>query len=309
MPDSPSPRCAVSARRRTTSRLRKGAAAFVLIAALAFAACGTSKPTTADRTDRPAGVFVPSSYDGSVSVPLVVLLHGYTASGDMAESYLELQPLAERRGFLYVHPDGAKDKTGQLFWNATDACCDMFSANVDSSAHLMTLIDNVRHTYNVDAKRIYVVGHSNGGFMAYRMACDHADRIAAIVSVAGATFADPNKCKPSEPVNVLQIHGTADEIINYQGDQIDGHAYPGAQATATTWASYNGCRPTPEASATPLDLEATIAGAETSVSVFADCPRGGAVELWTVDGGSHVPAISSTFSSRVIDFLYAHPKP
>jgi polyhydroxybutyrate depolymerase len=252
---------------------------------------------------------VPSSYDGSVAVPLVVLLHGYTASGDMAESYLRLQPLAEERGFLYAHPDGSTDKTGLRFWNATDACCNLFSANVDDSAKLMTLIEGVQKTYNVDAKRIYVVGHSNGGFMSYRMACDHADRIAAVVSIEGATFADPTKCMPSEPVNVLQVHGTADQIIDYEGGLIDGHAYPGAPATAAMWASYNGCRATPQVLADPIDLEATIAGTETAVSVFSDCPAGGAVELWTVDGGSHVPSISSTFSSRIIDFLYAHPKP
>jgi polyhydroxybutyrate depolymerase len=295
--------------RRLACRVRRGAFCLVLASALVLAACGTSSPSTTDPAVPPVEVFVPSSYDGSVAIPLVVLLHGYTTSGDMAESYLELQPLAEERGFLYAHPDGSKDRMGQRFWNATDACCDVFSAKVDDSAHLMALIDNAQKTYNVDAKRIYVVGHSNGGFMAYRMACDHADRIAAVVSVAGATFADTKQCTPSGPVNVLQIHGTADEVIDYQGGQIDGHAYPGATATAATWASYNGCRPTPEMSGTPVDLEAKIAGAETSVSLFADCPTGGAVELWTVNGGSHVPTISSTFSSRIIDFLYAHPKP
>ncbi len=300
-------------RERTTSWGRRGAVVLAVFSTLSIAACAssrpTSAPTTAEATGPPANVFVPSSYDGSVAIPLVVLLHGYTASGDMAESYLLLQPLAEQRGFLYAHPDGTKDKMGQRFWNATDACCDMFSARVDDSVRLMTFIEQVENTYNVDPKRIYVVGHSNGAFMSYRMACDHADRIAAIVSVAGASFADPAKCKPSEPVNVLQIHGTADEIIDYRGGQIEGRTYPGAQESTTMWASYNGCRPTPDASPAPLDLEAKIAGDETAVSVYTDCPAGGAVELWTVNGGAHVPTISSTFSSRIIDFLFAHPEP
>jgi polyhydroxybutyrate depolymerase len=294
---------------RLFSRVRRAALGVVVSSALVFAACGRSTPPSAAPADRPRDVFVPSSYDGSVAVPLVVLLHGYTTSGDMAESYLGLQPLAEERGFLYAHPDGSKDKSGLRFWNATDACCNLFSSNVDDSAKLMTLIESVQKAYNVDVKRIYVVGHSNGGFMSYRMACDHADRIAAVVSIAGATFADPTKCMPSEPVNVLQIHGTADQVIDYEGGLIEGHAYPSAQATAATWASYNGCLATPEVSADPLDLEATIAGTDTAVSVYSDCRAGGAVELWTVDGGSHVPSISSTFSSRIIDFLYAHPKP
>lgn len=296
--------------------MRKAALVLLVGSACVLAACGSRRSTTQAATttiigptDRPAGVFVPSRYDGSVAIPLVMLLHGYTASGDIAERYVHLEPLAQERRFLYVHPDGTKDATGQRFWNATDACCNLFSSGVDDSAYLLGLIDDVQRRYNVDAKRIYVVGHSNGGFMSYRMACDHADRIAAIASVAGATFADPQKCQPSEPVNVLQVHGTADAVIAYQGGAIQGHAYPGATTTVASWASYNGCRSTPESSTTPLDLEADIAGAETSVSAFAECPVAGAVELWSIDGGSHVPAISSTFSARIIDFLYAHPKP
>jgi polyhydroxybutyrate depolymerase len=295
--------------------VRKPAVTFLVASAFALGACNSHTSTTPAATtitvgspDRPVDVFVPSSYDGSVAIPLVVLLHGYTASGDLAERYLEVQLLAEERAFLYVHPDGTKDAAGRRFWNATDACCNLFSSGVDDSAYLLAVIEGVQRAYKVDAKRIYVIGHSNGGFMTYRMACDHADRIAAVVSIAGATFADPRKCQPSEPVNVVQIHGTADAVIAYQGGGIEGHAYPAAETTVASWASYNGCRSTPDRSTVQLDLESEIAGAETSVSTFADCRPAGAVELWTIDGGSHVPQVSSTFTSRIVDFLYAHPK-
>jgi polyhydroxybutyrate depolymerase len=273
-------------------------------------AATTTTTTTADpSTARPYDVFVPSTYDGSVAVPLVVLLHGYTASGAIQESYLQFQPLAEARGFLYVHPDGTTDSAGQKFWNATDACCNLFSASVDDSAYLIGLIEHVQSVYKVDPKRIYVVGHSNGAFMSYRMACDHADRIAAIVSLAGATFADVTKCKPSAPVSVLQIHGTADDTISYVGSEILGHAYPGAERSVASWATYDGCTSGPSVSDTKLDLEANIAGAETTDSTYTGCAQGSTVELWTIEGGAHVPAISSTFSSQVVDFLLAHPKP
>jgi polyhydroxybutyrate depolymerase len=258
---------------------------------------------------RPYDVFVPSGYDGSVAVPLVVLLHGYTASGAIQESYLQFQPLAEARVFLYVHPDGTTNSVGQKFWNATDACCNLFGSPVDDSAYLAGLIERVQNDYKVDPKRIYIVGHSNGGFMSYRMACDHADRIAAIVSLAGATFADATKCKPSEPVSVLQIHGTVDDTIAYEGGEILGRGYPGAKASVASWATYDGCPSDPTVSDSRLDLEANIVGSETSDSAYSDCAHGSTVELWTIEGGSHVPAISPTFSSQVIDFLLAHPKP
>jgi polyhydroxybutyrate depolymerase len=259
--------------------------------------------------DRPFDVFVPSRYDAAEALPLIVLLHGYTASGVLQEAYLKFQALAEQRRFLYVHPDGTKDSLGQQFWNATDACCNLAGASVDDSAYLAALIERVRAMYNVDPKRIYLVGHSNGGFMSYRMACDHATTFAAIVSIAGATFADSSRCQPAAPINVLQIHGTSDGTIHYEGGNILGHTYPSAGTTVATWAAYDGCGSTPISSPDKLDLEDTISGAETSVSTFTGCTAGGSVTLWTITGAGHVPVISPTFSSDIVDFLYAHPKP
>jgi polyhydroxybutyrate depolymerase len=145
--------------------------------------------------------------------------------------------------------------------------------------------------------------------MSYRIACDHADTIAAIVSMAGATFADISKCSPSEPVSVLQIHGTADRTIPYEGGDILGKTYPGAATTVATWAGYDHCGASPVPSAETLDIAAQIDGAETSVETFSGCPAGIDVELWTVAGGPHVPALSATFATDAIDFLLTHPKP
>jgi len=268
----------------------------------------SSPPPTDPTIARPFDVFVPTTYSTSTAMPLVILLHGYGASGAAQEAYFKLQALAEQRGFLYVHPDGTKDPGGSRFWNATDACCNLFGATVDDSAYLTSIIDHVQAKYSVDPKRIFLIGHSNGGFMSYRMACDHADMIAAIVSLAGATFADTSACKPSEPVSVLEIHGDADHTINYDGASIAGHTYPGAKTTVSTWASFDGCDPALRSVGPKLDLEAKIAGAETSQSAFNGCRSGSAVELWTVAGGGHIPPLSATFPSDVIDFLLGHPK-
>lgn len=260
-----------------------------------------------DFTARPFEVFQPSSYDPATPMPLVVLLHGFGASGAIQEAYFELQPLAEERGFLYVHPDGTINQIGRQFWNATDACCG-FATTVDDSAYLLALIEKVQADYNVDPKRIYLVGHSNGGFMSYRMACDHADKIAAIASLAGATFADVEDCDPSEPVSVLQIHGTADETIAYEGGTLLGNDHPSAATSAATWADYDGCAVTTVNAAAALDLDANLAGAETSTMMYEGCPAGVGVELWTIDGGAHIPARTPAMSIGILDFLFAHPK-
>ena len=268
-----------------------------------------TSPTVDPTIARPFEVFVPKSYDGSVAVPLVILLHGYSFTGAIEEAYLRLQPLAESRGFLYIHPDASPNALGQTAWNATDACCTGPDSIVDDSTYLAAIIESTQAKYKVDPKRIYLIGHSNGGFMSYRMACDHADKIAAIATLAGATFADTSRCRPSSPVNVLAIHGTADQTIKYEGATIAGRSYPSAKTTTSTWAGYNGCRATSSTSPTKIDFEANIAGDETAVDTFDGCPAGGAVELWTIDGGGHVPAITKEFSASIIDFLFEHPKP
>lgn len=219
-------------------------------------------------------------------------------------------------GLAACSPDGqptatdapSTDPTGAQFWNATDACCSGGQGGPDDSAYLLTIIEQVSDEYNVDPKRIFFAGHSNGGFMSYRMACDHADTIAAVASLAGATFADDADCTPSEPVSVLQVHGTDDETIEYDGGSIQGDAFPSARDTVETWASHDECDTTPSVSADELDLDGGIEGAESDVETYGGCDQGSEVALWTIDGGGHVPGVTSDFSAGVIDFLLAHPK-
>jgi polyhydroxybutyrate depolymerase len=146
--------------------------------------------------------------------------------------------------------------------------------------------------------------------MSYRMACDHADAVAAIASLAGATFLDPEDCGPVAPVNTLQIHGTNDGTISYNGGCILGNCYPSAIGTTETWATYDGCALVPEQLPDPLDLDRNIPGAETTVTRYAtDCDPGGSAQLWTIAGGAHSPNLTANFSRLVVEFLLAHPKP
>ena len=310
--------------------MRRNASALIATVVILLTACGrggssesTNAPTTVttstaasavDATttvapvpfaDRPYNTIVPSSYNAATPAPLVILLHGYGAFGDLQEAYFQLQPQAELRGFLYVHPDGSINRENKHFWNATDACCDN-TQSVDDSGYLTYIIDQVSAAYNVDPKRIFLVGHSNGGFMSYRMACDHADRIAAIVSLAGATWLDTTECAPSEPVNVLQLHGTADQTIKYNGGRTLFAKYPSAETTVATWSEYNGCTTATESLGT-IDIANNIEGVETTKEAFTGCPADGAVELWTIAGGPHIPGLQTTFAADIIDWLYAHP--
>ena len=259
--------------------------------------------------DRPVKLIVPESYDGKSAVPLVILLHGYGASGFFQEAYFKLTAQAEERGFLYAIPEGTSDAAKNKFWNAGDSCCNFGKIDIDDSAYLAKVIDEISAAYKVDPKRVFFIGHSNGGFMSHRMACEHADKVAAIVSVAGAMLEDLTKCKPSEPVSMLQIHGDADETVLYDGGDFSGAKYPSARTTVLDWASLNMCSTTVDGSSPPLDLENKLSGAETVVERYPKCTSPTAVELWTIKGGSHIPNFGPEFAKRSIDFLLTHPKP
>jgi polyhydroxybutyrate depolymerase len=107
---------------------------------------------------------------------------------------------------------------------------------------------------------------------------------------------------------VLQVHGTSDATILYNGGAILGKQYPSATASVTQWATFNRCSNNAVTRADKLDLVNNIAGSETSITSWNSCRNGTEVELWTLDQGVHTPALSTTFASKVYDFLASHPK-
>ena len=262
----------------------------------------------AGRGDVP--VTVPESYDEAAPAPLIVLLHGYSASGAGQDAYFGMSELADDYGFLFVAPDGMREAGGDRnrFWNGSDACCDFGPSGVDDVSYVLGLVDAVSEQWSVDPRRVYLVGHSNGGFMSHRIAYEHPDRIAAIASLAGAAQGGERPA-PAGPVNILQIHGTADEVIEYGGGEINEARYPGARATVAQWARWNGCDRTARGREM-RDLDASLPGYESGALAYvAGCAPGGQVMLWTISAGGHTPPLSESFTAQVVEWLYAHPKP
>ena len=99
---------------------------------------------------------------------------------------------------------------------------------MDDSAYILSLIDGVKKKLSVDPNRIYLVGHSNGGFMTHKFACDHSDVVAAIADLAGATYDDSSMCKATSKVSVLHLHGPMDDLVLYEGGDILTVKYPSA---------------------------------------------------------------------------------
>ena len=254
-------------------------------------------------------VKVPESYSASEAHPLIILLHGYTSSGRNQDSYFQVSELADDYGFLFAAPDGVREPISDenRFWNASNACCNFFGLEVDDSGYIRSIIDEMKQRYNVDENRVFLIGHSNGGFMSFRMAYEHSDAVAAIASLAGANHMDQREA-PENPVHILQIHGTNDETIGYQGGDIQDNRYPSALQSVRRWANYNGCSQN-GVGRELRDLEASLPGHESGVLKFeVGCKPGGSAELWTIASGTHVPVLSDTFAAQVVEWLLAHPK-
>lgn len=186
--------------------------------------------TTVDGFDREYYLFVPPSYDGSSAVPLVLNLHGSGSSAPEQVAYSKMNLVADTAGFLVAIPEAVDS-----FWSSGFSFVPPTAP--DDVNFLLTMIDEISANYAVDADRVYSTGMSNGGFMSYRLACEATDRFAAIASVTGSmadnTF---SSCAPSMVMPVLEIHGTNDLTVPYEGS---------ATSTAISdvlgfWVNHNG---------------------------------------------------------------------
>ncbi len=255
--------------------------------------------------ERPAKLVLPPGYRPGTPTPLVILLHGYSVGGEIQDFYLKLSPNAAAKGFITLVPDGTKNATGTPFWNASPGwCCDFAGSGVDDAGYLLGLVAEAKTRFTIDPARVFLVGHSNGGFMSYKMACEHADVFAAIVSIAGSMPLDAADCAPSEPVSVLQVHGTADATILFGG--VFGQ-YPSADEVVKRWAGHDGCELLP-ASEPVANYDGTVLGDETHPHPFPGCSDGSAVALWELQGSGHIPTFTDTFMPTVLEWLLAHPK-
>jgi polyhydroxybutyrate depolymerase len=262
---------------------------------------------TVDAGRGEVAVYIPEEYNKEKPIPLIVALHGFTGSSEIVEKHWRMIPLVDEKQFILCIPDGTKNSEGQRFWNATKACCDLENDGVDDSGYLRSLVELIETKYAVDPKSIHFMGHSNGGFMSLRMACEHSDTIASVQSLAGAMFLIAEDHKPSEAVHVLQVHGTADKIIEYDGGFFRAGQYPSARETVEMWAGFNQCKMVPEQGGT-LDLVRNVAGEDTTVLCYKNDETKKVSELWTIHGASHSPRFNFSYSPRIVDWLLSHRK-
>ncbi|MEQ1874435.1 MAG: PHB depolymerase family esterase [Ilumatobacteraceae bacterium] len=272
---------------------------------------------TSDGRTRTYHLYVPSDLPAG-PVPFLIALHGGTGSGSQFQSNSGFDELAQANGFLVVFPDGVglgRNEDRLRTWNGGYCCGTAAKREVDDVGFIDALIDVLADEYEIDPNRIFAAGHSNGGIMAYRLACELADRIAAIGLQAGSLGID--ECSPSQPVSVLHLHGTADESHPIEGgvgsNSISDTDFRSAAYSVETAAVAMECTAAPNES-----VDAT--NADVAITSWADCADGVEVRLVAVAGASHAwmghPATRLTTdpyadldaSAVILEFLLNHPR-
>lgn len=248
---------------------------------------------------------VPPMLEGPM--PVVFAFHGLRTTAGLQRWISNMNDAADAHGYVVVYPEGIGTSALDQSFNA-GLCCGVAQASaVDDVGFTLAILEVLRAPLCVDARRVFATGLSNGGHMAYRLACERADVFAAIAPVAGlVTVAS---CTPARPVAVLHFHGTEDRIVGYSTG-IDG--ITGAVDTVERWAERDGCASTPE-----LVHEQ----GEASCVAYPDCQGAASVELCTIEGGGHtwpggeeLTVLGHTTqdldaTERISQFFEAHPMP
>lgn len=230
-------------------------------------------------------VHVPPSYSGTKPYPVVLVYHGGGSNARPMVRFCGLNEKADRAGFLAVYPNGTGRLEQALTWNAGNCCGYAMLNRVDDVGFTRALLDDLAKVVKVDAKRVYATGMSNGAIMAYRLAAELSDRIAAVAPVSGPIGAE--KCEPKRPVSVIHFHGTADEFAPFRGGRgrgVSGTDFFSVEQSVRTWVKADGCREEPTTENLP---DTAKDGTKVVRKTYGGGRDGAEVVLVVIEGGGH----------------------
>lgn len=289
--------------RKTFSKLLVAASIALPGCSSGSATTGTTTTTIATTTSQAAvsdAVFTPEGYDtietgdgrtrsyrvvdlsNDAPAPLLFVLHGFGGTAEGMREYAGVEAVVEATlddGAIVVYPNGTGIEEGlPQSWNAGGCCPFSIYDMVDDVAFFDQMISSLTSQYDVDQERIWVIGHSNGGMMAYRLACELSSRVTAIGVAAGALMID--SCTPSREVSAIHVHGDLDNVVPIAGGETAGIVFPSTQASYSTFASAQSC----------------VTNGTTSA-----CPNGATISLVTDSRWTH--DWQREWTSLIVDFL------
>lgn len=255
--------------------------------------------------DRKYHVHVPPSYNGKTPMPMVLLLHGHGQDGKTIAHHTKFDQMADREGFIAVYPD-ARSWAGRDEWRAWDTDNGLIppGADADDVSFMRGIIDRTEKDYKIDPKRIYMAGLSNGGMMSFRAAGELSDKLAAIAVVSGAMSG--NEPPPKQPLSIMNIHGTEDGIVPYDGLKnvpsslaaIGLPRFKPMEYATNFWVEQN------KITNPPIILR----NKDVVERRFINTDNGAEVNEYTIKGGRHVPDQIDQLTGEIWKFFAAHPK-
>ena len=206
---------------------------------------------TADGLTRTYRLFLPSALNvpNPKPLPLLIALHGGFGAGSQFENNSGFDAVAAKEQFIVAYPDGIGVGGTNVVrtWNGGRCCGPAARKNVNDVAFISQLIDTVQGQYPVDSHRVFAAGHSNGGIMSYRLACELSNKIVGIGVQSGTLMLTP--CNPALPVSVIDIQGSADQNVPIGGGVgprgVSGANFLPPIDAVTTLARADGCPANP----------------------------------------------------------------
>ena len=290
--------------------------ATIVTTAISSAGCGKPVPAPPGKSvyetlfsgglTRTYLLHVPTGYQASSSAAVVLDFHGHGSNASQQEHHSGMSLLSDQQGFIAVYPQGVVGPDGRTGW-ATGA---RESPQVNDVLFVSDLLNHLQAIFCIDPRRIYATGFSNGGGMTNVLACTLAGRLAALAPVSGSYPPYPGGCHPVRPVPLLEIHGTADPIVPYNGSARKRSLL--ILAWLQEWATRDGCTRGPMV----FYKQANVTGLE-----WTDCQGNATVIHYRIQGEGHIwphvtfnvpggTAVSSLSASALIwSFFQQHPLP
>jgi polyhydroxybutyrate depolymerase len=249
--------------------------------------------TVEGKTTRQYFLVAPDSYDPTTPLPILIGLHGINGSPASFRDQFLFGALASEYKYVGIFPLGWGDEVNSNpTWNAGSCCLSAMVANINDVEFIQAIIQEVNKNYFVDESRIWAVGFSAGGMMAYKLACDLASVVTAIGVVSGTLMQDP--CSPVAPVSIIHLHGDLDDAIPLLG----GGQYnaPPVRGGVLTSAGMFGCTPSQD---DPIEMNAIESSSWS-------CSYGTEVRLDIFKGIGH--EFLRLWPYELVDFLMLHPR-
>lgn len=262
---------------------------------------------------------VPPQFEPKKKIPLVIAFHGGGGNATKLSKGIGLSKKADEAGFLVAYPNGTGWFEEAYTFNAGNCCGYARDLNIDDVAFTRMMLDDISKEASIDKKRVFATGVSNGGMMAYRLASELSDRIAAIAPVSG-TMGTRN-CHPKCPVSVMHIHGTEDEYIPFNGGMgkgFSGTDFYSVDHSIQAWVKANRCDKEPKVEKIP---DTAKDGTSITLKTYGSGMEGTEVVLVAVEGGGHtwpglrtrLPELGKSTSNIsandvIWDFFVKHPK-